>query len=256
MRRNLNRKKLSVFNLKNIYISFLIILFSLSILLAYNNKNIISKIFYHSVENLSHNFQYQFTKFEINGLKRVEYSFIKQNLEKHIDSSIFLLPLEKINNNLYENNWIKNIKLRTNYKDTLYVDLEEYVPIGLYKFNDKLFYFDKKGKIIEQYKYNDNITKFKTFSGPYSNLKAKIIIEILDSLKFENKFTIKNIEYLENRRWNIYLDKNIKLMLSESTPKKSLINFINIEKNLSQIDLDNIKFIDLRDINKTIITYY
>ena len=256
MSQNLNRKKLSIFNLKNLYVYGLIIIFLFSFFLIYNNKNFILKILYDSVESVSKNFQYQFTKFDINGLKRVKYDFINKNLEKHLNSSIFLLPLEKINNNLKENNWIKNIKLRTNYKDTLFIELEEYVPIGLYKFNNKLFYFDNNGKIIEKVQYNNDITKFITFSGQSSNLKANLIIEILDNLNFKSEFKINKIEYLENRRWDIYIDKNLKLMLSEISPKKSLINFINIKKNLSQIDMDNIKLIDLRNLNKTIITYY
>ena len=51
-------------------------------------------------------------------------------------------------------------------------------------------------------------------------------------------------------------EKNkVKLMLSENDPKRSLYNFINIEKNLSEIEMNNIKHFDLRDINKTLITY-
>ena len=45
-------------------------------------------------------------------------------------------------------------------------------------------------------------------------------------------------------------------MLSESVPEVSLQNFSLIEKNLSETDLNNIKSIDLRNINKTIIKYF
>ena len=45
-------------------------------------------------------------------------------------------------------------------------------------------------------------------------------------------------------------------MLSEINPKKSLQNFLKIKKNLSEADINNIKKIDLRNTNKTLITYY
>ena len=44
-------------------------------------------------------------------------------------------------------------------------------------------------------------------------------------------------------------------MLSETKPQISLQNFMNIEKNLSETDLNNIKYFDLRNINKTLINY-
>ena len=44
-------------------------------------------------------------------------------------------------------------------------------------------------------------------------------------------------------------------MLSEKFPKESLLNYIKIEKNLVKEDMNNIKSLDLRNLNKTIIVY-
>ena len=44
-------------------------------------------------------------------------------------------------------------------------------------------------------------------------------------------------------------------MLSENDPKLSLQNFIIIKNKLSQAEINNIKQVDLRDTNKTLITY-
>ncbi len=51
------------------------------------------------------------------------------------------------------------------------------------------------------------------------------------------------------------LQNDIKLMLSENNPEHSLQNFIDIEKKLSKIEMNNIKHFDLRNIKKTIIQY-
>ena len=121
----------------------------------------------------------------------------------------------------------------------------------------KKFYFDKFGKIIQEVDGNINIDdKLIIFVGQYSNLKANIIIDILENLNFIEKFKIKKIIYRQKRRWDVLLNNNIKLMLSEIDPKKSLKNYLKIKKNLSEADVNNIKKIDLRNTNKTLITYY
>ena len=111
----------------------------------------------------------------------------------------------------------------------IFVNIEEYKPFGIYEFNNKFFYFDQYGKIIQEINNeikNDNLL---IFFGQSSNIKAKIIIEILVKLNFKKKFKIKKIFYVEKRRWDILLTNNIKLMLSETSPLNSLINFINLK---------------------------
>ena len=44
-------------------------------------------------------------------------------------------------------------------------------------------------------------------------------------------------------------------MLSENDPKLSLQNLIIIKNKLSQAEINNIKQVDLRDINKTLKNY-
>ena len=70
-------------------------------------------------------------------------------------------------------------KIKTNYKDTLFVIVKEYRPLGIYKFNNKKFYFDINGKIIDEKNNNLNNDKFIIFTGQSSNLEARNIIEII-----------------------------------------------------------------------------
>jgi len=256
MAKNLNRKRIFYLNKKNLFYIFLLLCLMYLIFTIYSNKNYFKNFFINSVENFSKNYQYQYVNLNVNGLKQVKYSYIKNKLQKYHKSSIFLLPLDKISNEIKENNWIKIVKLKTNYKDTLFIYLEEYKSLGIYKFNNKLFYFDKYGKIIEE---TDNKNKYDRnliiFFGQSSNLKAKTIIDIFESINFHKKYQIKQVDYIEKRRWDVILHNNITLMLSEDSPIQSLQNFINIEKNLSETNLNNIKYFDLRNINKTLITY-
>ena len=251
---NVNRRRY-VLNLRSfIYfcIFLFLIIFSLSI---YFNKNYIILNSKNIIQSFSENFQYQLTAFEISGIEKIKLKFIENKIQKYIDSSIFLLPLDQINNSIKENNWVKEIYLNTNYKNTLFIRIEEYKPIGIYYFNDKYFFFDENGKIIDQ----SFITDFSNqsliiFKGNSSNLKANTIINILKNNDFKKKYEIESLEFINKRRWDINLYSNVKLLLSESDPNKSIQNFITIQNKLSKTDINNIKTYDLRNLNKTILT--
>ncbi len=256
MNRNLNRRKFSIFYRKRLFFILLTFIFLFSIFTFYFQKNLIIKSFTEYVRIFSNNFDYELKNFIVNELVNVENIFIEKKVNKYFKSSIFLLPLDKIRNEIKENNWIKNVKLSTNYKDTLFIDIQEYSPFGIYNFNNNNFFFDIQGKIIEKvnadFKNNEALI---IFSGKTSNLEASSFIDMIYTVDFQNMYKINNVEYINKRRWNIYLKNKVKLMLSENDPKRSLYNFINIEKNLSEIEMNNIKHFDLRDINKTLITY-
>ena len=250
---NINRRRY-VLNFRSfIYFCIFLFLIIFSFLLYFNKNNLIetSK---NIIQIFSENFQYQFTKFDISGLEKIELKFVEDKLQNYLGSSIFLLPLDQINNSIKENNWVKEINLNTNYKDTLFIRIEEYKPIGIYFFNEKYFVFDENGKIIDQ----TYITDFSNqtliiFKGNSSNLKANSIINILKNNDFKKKYNIENLEFVNKRRWDINLYSDVKLLLSERDPNQSIQNFIKIQNKLSETDINNIKTYDLRNLKKTIL---
>ena len=251
---NLNRRKF-VLNKKFLIYFFAFLTILISIIYYNYEKKFILKLFTDSIEIFSKNFNYQYVNLNINNLERVEKEYIQKKLDRYLMRSIFLLPFEEINKSLKDNNWIKKINLSTDYKNTLFVYIEEYKPLGIYNFNEKFFYFDENGKIIDELNINDKLeNSLIIFKGKYSNMNALLLIDILNSINFQNEYNIKEVEFINNRRWDIILLNNSKLMLSEVNPKISLENFIKLNKKNSEIDLNNIITYDLRNINKTLIT--
>ena len=250
---NINRRRF-VLNLRSfIYFCFFLLLIIFSFFFNYY-KNSITVISKNIVQSFSENFQYQFTTFDISGLERIELEFVESKLKKYIEYSIFLLPLNQINDSIKENNWVKEIYLNTNYKDTLFIQIEEYKPIGIYFFNNKYFFFDENGKIIDQIYIKDFSNQpLIIFKGNSSNLKANLIINILKNNDFKNKYKIKSLQLVNKRRWDINLYSDVKLLLSEEDPNKSIQNFIMIQNKLSETDINNIKTYDLRNLKKTIL---
>ncbi len=251
--KNINRRRYVLSFRSLIYFCTFFFLIIISYLL-YFNKNYLIEISKNIIQSFSENFEYQLTKFEITGLEKIELKFVEEKLQNYIQSSIFLLPLDHIYDSIKENNWVKEIYLNTNYKDTLFIRIEEYKPIGIYFFNEKYFVFDENGKIIDQI-YITNLTdrSLLIFKGNSSNLKANSLINILKNNDFENKYQIKSLEFINKRRWDINLFTDVKLMLSEEDPNKSIQNFIMIQNKLSETDINNIKTYDLRNLKKTIL---
>ena len=61
--------------------------------------------------------------------------------------------------------------------------------------------------------------------------------------------------FIENRRWNLLLEGNLLLKLSETDMKQSIENYFKLTNNLSYNNLIDIKMIDLRDTKKAVIEY-
>ena len=250
---NINRRRYVLSFRSLIYFCIFSFLIMISYLLYFNKNNII-QISKNIIQNFSENFEYQLTKFDISGLEKIELKFVEKKLQKYLQSSIFLLPLDQINDSIKENNWVKEIYLNTNYKDTLFIRIEEYKPIGIYFFNEKYFVFDENGTIIDQiYITSLSDQSLLIFKGNSSNLKANSLINILKNNDFEKKFQIESLEFINKRRWDINLYRNVKLMLSEEDPNKSIQNFIMIQNKLSETDINNIQTYDLRNLKKTIL---
>ncbi len=250
---NINRRRYVLGFRSFTYFCIFLFLIIFSFLVYFNKSNLIetSK---NIIQSFSENFQYQFTKFDILGLEKIDLKFVENKLKNYIGSSIFLLPLDQINNSIKENNWVKEIYLNTNYKDTLFIRIEEYKPIGIYFFNEKYFVFDENGKVIDQISITDfTHQSLLIFKGNSSNLKANSLINILKNNDFEKKYQIESLEFINKRRWDINLYSDVKLMLSEEDPNKSIENFIKIQNKLSETDINNIKTYDLRNLKKTIL---
>ena len=254
MSRNLNRKRFFLIRRRGVI--YLFLLFSLSLaFISYNlQKNNLSNIFINLIHNFSINYDYQYKKSEISGLEKINKEIIKNKLYKYLNSSIFLLPLDKISREISDINWVKNVKLTTDYKDTLIVNIQEYNPIGIYNFNNKNFYFDNVGKIIDQVDSNFTVMdNLLVFEGPLSNLEAYKLLDIIYELNLDQIIKIKKIIYVKKRRWDIITSNGTKLLLSEMQIKKSINNFLLIKKNLSETNFNNIIKFDLRDVSKTIL---
>ena len=135
---------------------------------------------------------------------------------------------------------------------TIKLDIVEYKPIGLYFFNNQLFYFSKEGKIIDKYIENKN-EKFIKFYGNQSLKKASDFLNNLNN--FNELPIIKEAYFIKQRRWDIKLDNEILINLSEKNIAESIKNYIKLIKKFNDSEIISIKSIDLRNNEKAIINF-
>tara|TARA_Y100001970_G_C14070880_1_gene769360 strand:+ start:122 stop:895 length:774 start_codon:yes stop_codon:yes gene_type:complete len=256
MSRNLNKKKFKFFNKKNLLLFSSIILIFLLFIFFYFNINRIEIYIKKNINTFSNQYGYDLKSSDVKGIKVVKLNEIEKIIEPHLNKSIFILPLKDISKKIKENPWIKNVNISTNYKDIMYININEFKPVGVFLFNENYYYFDNKGKIIDLLKNNISfIDNFIVFSGKFSNIKAIPLLEILNKNKFLFEEKIKNANYIGERRWNLILDNGILLKLSEKNPETSLQNYFKLRKTLNKNEMNSIKAIDLIDFQKAIIQF-
>lgn len=249
-----NKKKLNFLYFRFVLKYFILIFFFFCLVFFIYNELKNKERIHNLIQIFSNKFDYNFKVYKINTLERVDKVKISEIMNQYIGESIFLIPLNIISENLHNLKWIKNINLTTNLKNHIYIEIVEYKSIGLYAFNDRLFYFSNKGKIIDQLNKKNN-ESFIVFYGNQSLKKADNFLNKIDKINQTDIFKIKEAHFINNRRWNVKLDNDLLLYLSEKNIETSIINYIKLLDSLKESEINSIRSIDLRNDKKAIISF-
>ena len=249
-----NKKKINYLPSSKIFKYSLIFVIFIFLSFFIHNELINKAKFNNFIQEFSKKHNYQFKIYEINNLSRVDKNEISNIFNKYKDQSIFLIPLSVISDSLHNLNWVKNVNLKTNLKDKIKVDILEYNPIGLFSFNNQIFYFSEEGKIIDKHQGNIN-NEFIIFYGKQALKNANYLLKILNNLKNPELKKITKAYYINERRWNIEFSNGILVNLSEKNIEDSIKNYIKLIKKLNDSEIISIKSIDIRNNEKAIISF-
>ena len=254
MSTNFNKKKFilipSAKKIKYIITTLILILF---LFLIYDELYL-KKRYQVLLKEFSAKYNYQLESHETINNIRAEPLEISKIINKYLGESIFLIPLSDISYEINNLKWVKGVNLSTNLKNKIKIEILEYKPVGLYFFNDQIFYFSKEGKIID--KYNGKLDeKYIIFRGKNSLHHAIELLEIIDDLNDPELINIEEAYYVGERRWDIKFTNQIIVFLSEKNIETSLINYIKLIKKLKESEISFIKTIDLRNNKKAIINF-
>ena len=244
----LNKRKLNILNIK-----FSLIFSIFAIAIFFFNLERLSNYSYNLIQKYSNMYDYNFSKIEVS---KLEY-FNKKEIEKYFDQfkgmSIFLIPINDLSKDIQQIKWIKTVSIKSDYKNTLNVVLQEEIPLGIYDNNNQKILFSNNLVILDIIHNNKDYSKLITFYGQNSiNNSLKINSYIETSLLKDN---VDSAEFIKNRRWNLKLHNNILLKLPENNINEAIKNYKKLYESFSNQDLKDIQSIDLRIQNQAIIKY-
>ena len=246
-----NKKKINFFNL-NFNLFFFLILIGCVLIFLWNNFDRINKLTINLIEEYSSKYEYTLKEIKISKLKHLNENEILEHFDTYQGKSIFLIPLQTITNKISKNKWIKELKINSNYKNSIYVFVDEEKPFAIYDNSSQMVLFSENLVALKILKQNNKFLKLPIFYGPNSLNNSK---ELFKNLNPDLKKMIKSATFIENRRWDLKLLNNIIIKLPEQNIEKALKKYEKIHLNFSNNDLTEIESIDLRVMKKAIIKY-
>ena len=164
---------------------------------------------------------------EIIGVKSSNSQKIK---EISIDESNNLFNYDLVNaaEKIETLNWIKKVNIKKNFPNSLIIFVTENDPFAYLLKDQKVFLVDIDGDIIIE--ENESVISENErliLSGLESELNLSELIVNLN-IHYPNILSfIKEMEFIERRRWNLIFNNNLLIKLPESGIEKSLKNLKN-----------------------------
>ena len=243
--------------LTTIVISLFLLLIFAFLGLAIHKPDFLTKII---VNNLKSPLFFQPLKIIITGNKKINNEEITQIIKNHLGNNhiaaISLLDLqEQLHNSLP---WLKNIVIKRNLLNQLYIIITEYQPIALWFDGAKKFLVDKDGDIIISLNKipDDEKSEFENmliFSGLGANKNIKSFFNII-TINQNISSLIYSAHWVGERRWNLILLDGTLIKMPENNIYNAWQNLAKIYNN-NNPEIKNLKTIDLRIENKIYLEY-
>ena len=193
--------------------------------------------------------KFRLKSININGVSYKEKEYIKEELDKLKNKSIFDIKKNNVIEILTKFNFIESIYVNKVIPSSININISKTDILAKTFINGEVFYIGKNGKYIN----SDQIFKNLKTATVFGEFEIKEFLNLYNIL-YNHQLEIGNIEkyyYFKNRRWDLVFSNGLILKL----PSKNIINSIKVYKKLlDNNNLVNTKNIDLRVIDQIIIT--
>ena len=173
---------------------------------------------------------------------------ISQNAKFLLNNNIFSINSEILKDKFNKLNYLENIEIKKKYPSTIIIKANKTEYLAETFIEEKKYFVGRNGKFISA-EYHDHKNSLPMIFGTF---KIKDFLKLQSDLN-RNNINLKKIKkyyYHKNKRWDLYLDKEIILML----PSNNLSDAIKIFKKYNLNNEIKIKtIIDLRVPNRIII---
>ena len=173
---------------------------------------------------------------------------ISQNAKFLLNNNIFSINSEILKDKFNKLNYLENIEIKKKYPSTIIIKANKTEYLAETFIEEKKYFVGRNGKFISA-EYHDNKNFLPMIFGKF---KIEDFLKLQSDLN-RNNINLKKIKkyyYHKNKRWDLYLDKEIILML----PSNNLSDAIKIFKKYNLNNEIKIKtIIDIRIPNRIII---
>jgi cell division protein FtsQ len=187
----------------------------------------------------------------INGTEKTNPDELRQILTPNLNN---LISFDKGHAKflLEQVGWVKRVNIKKIYPNTLIINIIETDPFAIYYDNQNNYLIDIDGQIISS---NPDINVYKNLlivRGEEAKTKLNEIIKEINIYFPDVRNRINELEFIEKRRWNLFLSGNLLIKLPDTEIKESLNNLKKLFED-KQVLESNIIEVDLRIKGRAVI---
>ena len=163
----------------------------------------------------------------------------------NLSDNLLLLDKQILQNEIEQVPWVKRANIKKIFPNKIQVQVIENDPYAIFLNEGAPFLIDLDGTIITQISDQSIDTSMIQILGEKANENLESLIKSINIHFPELLNDIKSLEYIELRRWNMKLRRDLKIKFPDEKIDQSIINLkrLFVEQNVSE---SNIIEIDLR----------
>ena len=187
----------------------------------------------------------------INGTEKTNPDELRQILTPNLNNLISF-DKDHAKSLLEQVGWVKRANIKKIYPNTLIINIIEADPFAIYYDNQNNYLIDIDGQIIYS---NPDINVYKNLlivRGEEAKTKLNEIIKEINIYFPDVRNRINELEFIEKRRWNLFLSGNLLIKLPDTDVKESLNNLKKLFED-KQVLESNIIEVDLRIKGRAVI---
>jgi cell division protein FtsQ len=187
----------------------------------------------------------------INGTEKTNPDELRQILTPNLNNLVSF-DKDHAKSLLEQVGWVKRASIKKIYPNTLIVNIIETDPFAIYYDNQNNYLIDIDGLIISS---NPDINVYKNLlivRGEEAKTKLNEIIKEINIYFPDVRNRINELEFIEKRRWNLFLSGNLLIKLPDTDVKESLNNLKKLFED-KQVLESNIIEVDLRIKGRAVI---
>ena len=191
-------------------------------------------------------------KIEVQGTNYSDLAEIKETILEYKEKSLIHFPIEEYKSKVEQLDWIKRASIKRKFPDAIYVSIIENLPFAIFIEGINQYLIDDDGEIISKNPDNSKYLELVRVTGSNGNLNFSDLIREINTSYPKILNRIIEVEFIENRRWNLILKQNIKIKLPEKNSSYQLIKLKQLQEEQKLFNT-NIIEIDLREIGRATI---